>query len=187
MYRSGVCGWWDGWRGDDVPVASGEGGPVTDYKFDPKMLEAAQQEPYDFAAFCESEASKVNCHVVYPESNQLQIDLDSDEAYEQFNKRFCELYRRTVHPAYQLACNPVETPSKSGLPHRHITLTFANKTFTEWERIVMQQMLGSDPIREQMNALRCACGILRPSRLFEPIPMPISVPELGELNEDFLS
>ena len=165
------------------------------FKFDPKMLEAAQQEPYDFAAFCESEAAKANCRVVYPEPNQLQIDLDTEAAFVLHEQRLKELYLRTIYPAYQLACPPVVTPSKSGYPHRHITLTFAdNRVFTEWERIAMQQMLGSDPVREQMNALRCACGIEQPSRLFEPIiiPMPpVAIPAVepaapwfDELDED---
>ena len=132
-----------------------------------KLLEATST-PYNFSAFAETEAEKVGCVVVYPESNQLQIDLDSEEAFVQYEKRLKELYQRTSYPAYQLACDPVVTPSKSGHPHRHITLTFANNVFTEWERIGMQMMLGSDPVRETLNALRLASGVEKPCRLFEP-------------------
>ena len=124
--------------------------------------------PYDFSAFAEVEAEKVGCIVVYPEPNQLQIDLDTEEAFIQHEKRFKELYQRTKHPAYQLKCDPLVKPSKSGYPHRHITLTFNDHVFTEWERIGMQMMLGSDPVRESLNALRLASGVSRPCRFFEP-------------------
>lgn len=133
-------------------------------------LTAAIPPPYDFSAFAEQEAEKVDCVVVYPEPNQLQLDLDSDEAFQLYEKRLKDLYWRTSHPAYQLVCDPVVRPSKSGYPHRHVTLTFANHTFTEWERIGMQMMLGSDPVRESLNALRLASGVQKPCRLFEVKP-----------------
>lgn len=133
---------------------------------------ATLYEPYDFSAHVEQEAERIGCVVVYPESNQLQIDLDTEEAFKQYEKRFKELYHRTVHPAYQLACDPEVHPSKSGYPHRHITLTFVDREFSEWERIAMQMMLGSDPVRESLNALRLASGVKRPCRLFEPKETP---------------
>jgi hypothetical protein len=136
-------------------------------------LLAAQAEatiPYDFSAFAEQEAEKVGCVVVYPEANQLQIDLDTEEAFIQHEKRMMELYQRTVFPAYRLAVPPVVTPSKSGYPHRHITLVFEGRTFNEWERIGMQLALGSDPVREALNALRLATGVKQPCRLFELKP-----------------
>ena len=61
-----------------------------------------------------------------------------------------------------------EAPSKSGLPHRHITITFSkDKIFGEWERIALQFMFGSDPVRESMNVLRAVAGEEKPTRLFE--------------------
>lgn len=124
--------------------------------------------PYEFDAVAGDEAAKVGCYVVYPADNQLQIDIDSDEAFALFEKRMAELYRRTPYPMYQLSHDPVITPSKSGLPHRHVTLTFSMRVFSEWERIGMQLALGSDPTREALNALRLASGIGKPSRFFEP-------------------
>jgi len=106
--------------------------------------------------------------VVYPEPNQLQIDLDSEDAFQAHERLIKEFYQRLPPGEYQMSIPPVVTPSKSGYPHRHITLSFEGRTFTEWERIGMQMMLGSDPVRERLNALRLACGVEKPCRLFEP-------------------
>lgn len=127
--------------------------------------------PYDFSAYAEEEAEKVGCVVVYPEPNQLQIDLDSEEAFTQHERLLLEFFYRGTVVKYTMD-PPVVTPSKSGYPHRHITLSFHDHIFTEWERIGMQMMLGSDPVRERLNALRLASGIDRPCRLFEPKERP---------------
>jgi hypothetical protein len=119
---------------------------------------------YDFDAIAELEAAKVNCKVVYPAPNQLQLDLDSDLAYEYMQRRLEDVENR-LQWEYEIDVRP----SRSGLPHRHVYITVEDKTFDEWERIAMQVMLGSDPVREGLNALRLAAGQERPTRLFEPL------------------
>lgn len=119
-----------------------------------------EKPPYDFNANCEAVAKERGLQVVFPRKNQLQIDVDSEEAFVEFERRlacfaFPQLTRVDV------------VPSASGLPHRHITLSFATRKFSEWERIALQACLGSDPIREFMNAMRFERGEPRPSRLFQ--------------------
>ena len=107
-------------------------------------------------------AARFNCFVVYRESNQLQIDIDSEEAMQ--------IYRRRTAELKELEWEFVESinPSKSNYPHQHITLTF-KKAIGQWKAVALQLMLGSDPMRENMNALRIAAGIENPIRFFQLI------------------
>lgn len=123
---------------------------------------------YDLDVSAEEEAKRFNCSIVIPEPNQLQIDIDSEEAYSVFQKRIFE------YKYYSQLSITIEThPSKSGLPKKHITVTVNDSksnphVFSEWERIALQFALGSDPIRETLNAWRLLRGAENPSRLFEP-------------------
>jgi hypothetical protein len=119
-------------------------------------------DTYDFNRKAEEVAELNGCVVVYPEPNQLQIDLDTDEQYQYYKKRLEDVER-----ILEWDMSVKETPSKSGLPHRHITITVKDKVFTEWERIACQVMLGSDPVREGLNTLRMCYGVENPTRLFE--------------------
>lgn len=109
----------------------------------------------------EKVAAALGLVVVYPKPNELQLDLDSDAAYKLFAKRFAEL---------DLAGKGVTTKtcfSKSGHPHRHVTVVFAaDVVFDEWQRLALQSALGSDPIREYLNTKRLMEGVPHPSRLF---------------------
>lgn len=121
---------------------------------------------YTFSACAEEQAERCGCVVVYPEPNQIQLDLDTDAAFSMYETRMTEFYSQCPDSRFTLACHPAVEPSKSGLPHRHVTLTFCSD-LTELERICLQVMFGSDPIRESLNALRLFGGIERPTRLFE--------------------
>lgn len=119
---------------------------------------------YDFNANAEAEAAKRGCKVVYPLNNQVQLDIDSDKAYEAFQKRLSDL----EHCCPDLEIEIKENPSMSGLPHRHIYITFPGyKYINKWKRIAIQFMLGSDHIRESLNTLRALSGVEDPTRLFE--------------------
>jgi hypothetical protein len=124
----------------------------------------AWERMYDFNRNCE-EVAKINCcRVVYPEPNQLQLDIDSEKSYDDFEKRM-----RSVHRWIEWDMAFDIRPSKSGLPHRHITVTVKNRVFTDSERIAFQLMFGSDPVRESVNAMRCAVGVENPCCLFVPL------------------
>lgn len=135
-------------------------------KFDQDINKNAEfeEKSYNFNEVAEEAAAKKGLIVVLPEPNQLQIDVDSEEAYLEFCKRYQNMdmqYSNYGTPKIK------ETFSNSGPPHRHITLTFENHIFTEWERIALQAVLGSDPIREYLNAKRLIFGEFNPTRLFE--------------------
>lgn len=123
---------------------------------------------YDFDKECFEVAEEKGLRVVFPEANQLQIDLDTTEAYEEFQKRFERWEWKKTHggpPGMRVM------PSVSGLPHLHVTLTFEDRKFTEVERILLQTALGSDPTREFLNAMRYFSGVKKPTRLFERKPL----------------
>lgn len=99
--------------------------------------------------------------VVYPEPNQLLLDLDTDEQYESFQKRIARLFDTNK-------LNIKAAPSASGLPHRHITVTFPTTVqFTNMERIAIQAVLGSDIIREFFSVRRVLQGVATPTKFFE--------------------
>jgi hypothetical protein len=120
---------------------------------------------YDFGRDPEKVAEEIGCVVVYPKPNQLQIDLDSEEALE-----YCSRRLRSVHNQLYWETFIVTKPSNSGLPHRHMTITVQGKEFSDFERVALQMMFGSDPIRESINAMRCAAKIKDPICFFEPKP-----------------
>jgi hypothetical protein len=110
---------------------------------------------YDFETIASSQAYKdaaiLGFEVVLPQDNQLQIDIDDEAAYLVY---LGNLKRYKLH----FDNNPVileETkPSKSGKEgHRHITLTLADPVSNEM-RIMLQALLGSDPVRELLSYIR---------------------------------
>jgi hypothetical protein len=111
----------------------------------------------------EDAASARGCYVVYPKEDELQIDCDSEDAFKEFKKRWEEFESVVTYDVEWRA-----TPSSSGLPHRHITVTAKGRIFSVWERIALQFALGSDPVREKLCVLRYTYGIPEPVRFFEP-------------------
>lgn len=112
-------------------------------------------------------AAKKGLIVVYPKNNQIQIDIDSHEAYTEFQRRLEKLFdgqdsTLSIH-------HTQEFESSSGLPNRHIYITFkGDKKFTAIERIWLQSVLGSDPMRELLDSKRLLMEMTdRPTRLFE--------------------
>lgn len=126
-----------------------------------------EEDLYDLDANADAIAAALGCIVVVPKSNQIQLDIDDAEAYEVFKWRMLgltEVLKRVTGDADVLI---EEHASKSGLPNRHITITFCGLELTEWQRIAMQFMLGSDHRRESINSLRLLLGVPNPTRLFE--------------------
>lgn len=109
-------------------------------------------------------ANNINCEVVYPEPNQLQIDVDSENACAYFWKRLTEIKKDLGW-----VCKVETWSSKSGPPNRHFVVTVKDRQFPIWERIALQTMLGSDPVREGMIAMRHLRGAKFPCRLFKPL------------------
>ena len=85
--------------------------------------------------------------VVYPESNQLQIDIDSDRAFEIF------LEMKHLLDKFFVVRGVTILPSRSGLPKRHITVTLHNP-ITNYQRLALQVMMGSDRVREFLGYIQ---------------------------------
>ena len=81
--------------------------------------------------------AKEDLIIVYPKDDELFLDLDSDKAYGLFQNQL-EMLRKFMN-----VINITVNPSKSGLPHRHVTVQLG-KDLSEAERIALQASLGSD-------------------------------------------
>lgn len=140
---------------------------------------AASMQGYDFDASADLAAQECNCIVVYPESNQLQIDIDSRDELKNFNRRFEEFSK--LWGSQGIGLKKKISKSKSGSGHYHIyislytndldeAMVFTEKplVITETERILYQFALGSDRVRETLNTMRLISGVKAPTRLFEP-------------------
>lgn len=101
--------------------------------------------------------------VVLPDEYTLQLDVDNEETYKMLNKRLELLRHLHYYPSIIK-----DVVSKSGLPHRHIYIK-VSKILTQTERIVIQQYLGSDPIRELLSYVRVTLNDPYPTLLFEPL------------------
>lgn len=103
-------------------------------------------------------------HVVTPQPDELQIDIDSDETYAAYVELLSMLqaFGREVVLI-------TDVPSKSGLPRRHVTLRYP-RNLSELERVAMQACLGSDPKREMFGLLRIETGIEPVTAFFDKNP-----------------
>lgn len=102
-----------------------------------------------------------NCSVVFPEPNQIQLDIDSYDRLQVYRGMFAAMgdFISIPEPEFQ--------SSKSGGSHYHVTVTFP-VDLNEWQRIALQAILGSDPMRELLNALRLMLRGKSESCLFVP-------------------
>ena len=106
-------------------------------------------------------------HVVIPKPNELQIDIDTEQHFENFVcaaeafARNWDEFRDTWIEIHE---------SKSGMPRWHITLTLPFDIDDPWKRIALQACFGSDPIRELLSATRLYQGDIHPTLFVETEP-----------------
>ena len=114
--------------------------------------------------------------VVFPAENELQIDLDSEEAFVKFIGQL------------HLLCGilgvddlPSEGhPSKSGLPKRHATVTLPFNVTAE-QRIVLQVFCGSDQARELINYSALQNGDPTPTLFIERVTASVALDIIKEV------
>jgi hypothetical protein len=83
--------------------------------------------------------------IVYPKSNELFIDIDTEKQWLDFQERMNVYIDHFGNDhTYKLY------PSSSGLPHRHIVVTLPFG-IDDIMRIALQAILGSSPSRECMS------------------------------------
>lgn len=135
-----------------------------DFEFAAVTAKEAYAEAYDPDQAYESYVATVEekgGRVVLPGQQELQIDLDSAEAWETFLAR----WQGFMEPNYP-AAGYVAAPSRSGLPKRHVTVTMPFPV-TEAERIAWQAALGSDWLRELLSLRRLNNGWEHPTLFAE--------------------
>lgn len=117
------------------------------------MLEKSVRKEYQMnstepsSQTAEAKAEATGMKIIYPESNQLQIDIDTPHAMSIF---------RTMEPLinkfYKIIYTEVKN-SKSGYPKQHVTVTMENPV-TNFERIAIQACVGSDRVREFLGVVQ---------------------------------
>jgi hypothetical protein len=98
--------------------------------------------------------------IVLPESNEVFIDIDSEEDYLLYQdqmKILCKMFANVASEEHE---------SRNGLPGRHITL-FMPFELSDAERIGWQASLGSDYKRELLSMIRLTRGDLHPTLFVE--------------------
>ncbi len=108
-------------------------------------------------------AARVGCQVVLPRSNQLFLDLDTDEQFEQFQNRI----NFFIQNEYEITVKT--TRSRNGNRHVIVTLPF---DMTNEQRVILQAALGSDWKREAISAMRSICKADVVSCFFEKVKQP---------------
>ena len=95
--------------------------------------------------------------VLTPYANELFIDIDTDEQYEDMKSRL----RNFPNMMFMTAKITRDVPSMSGLPHRHVTVTLGEDV-DNMTRAAMQMFLCSDPVREILAVRRVLQGVSNP-------------------------
>jgi hypothetical protein len=108
-----------------------------------------------------NQAQMEGLEVVYPQPNELQIDIDNEHSFILFQNQL-QIVQKFVG-----FCRVIEKPSKSGIMGKcHVTLVF-DRTFTDLERIGLQAMLGSDRVRELLSYVQLQNGDEHPTLFLE--------------------
>jgi len=98
--------------------------------------------------------------IVYPEHNQLLIDIDSDEDFQTFKDQF-----KILSEKFKVLWTV--TPSRSKPQGKHIIVTVPGANFSDLERIAFQAVLGSDRKRELLSIFDIIKGDSHPTVFFE--------------------
>jgi hypothetical protein len=124
------------------------------------------------------EAADSGLIVVFPKDNELQLDIDNDEAFALYDS-----VRDIIHHHYTVKNEEIHT-SRSGGEKRHITITLG-RNIDNMERIALQACLGSDRKRELLSIIQEINNDEHPS-LFLEVPGAPNTPRLlteGNPNE----
>ncbi len=127
---------------------------------------------YDWNRIIEQVAEDKDCTILRPKENELFLDFDTEEQWTGMDEKLADLIKDKDCPHAVTVW-----ASQSGAPHRHVIVTFRNKTFTPGQRVLFQMLLGSDPKREFLDARRLFHGVsaenttcfFEPKKTNEPI------------------
>jgi hypothetical protein len=96
-------------------------------------------------------ADQCGCTYREAKDNELFIDLDTEHAYRLYKMVLPLLAKHFPFKDQKI------TPSKQGLPHRHVVITLS-QDYSVITRIGLQASLGSDPLRELLSLRRVENG-----------------------------
>lgn len=98
--------------------------------------------------------------IVRPEPDELQVDIDSAQQLALFHAHAKRLG--------DLVASFKVTPSPSKRPDRHhVTVKLSRAVRDARERVLLQAVLGSDPMRELLSYLRLEAGVGDATIFFE--------------------
>jgi hypothetical protein len=108
--------------------------------------------------------AKGEFEIIFPDDFTILLDIDSEEAYNRYKtmfKKFCEYFA--------LKENGLEEYfSISGPPKRHVIIRIEPPKLNKFQRIALQAILGSDPMKEFYSLERVRQGIENPIFLLKP-------------------
>ncbi len=110
----------------------------------------------------EAIAAAKGLRVVYPASSELQIDIDSTEQLNTFWRLLAVFARNRSVTGVRVS------PSPSGRDGRyHVTVTLGVNLVDAMQRVCLQSLLGSDPVREMLSWERVLNADPHPTLFFE--------------------
>lgn len=110
-----------------------------------------------------AEALSKGCTVRVAERNELLIDIDDEDGWHWFAVNIGKVEEH-------IGCTWAEIPSPSGDPkHKHIVVTL-DREIDNYERIILQSVLGSDRQREALSWIRLINDDPNPTLFYQPEP-----------------
>ena len=134
------------------------------------LKDGSQEDPgYIFEEVAEEEAARRGQIVRYPKRNEIFIDIDEYSQIDIFNKRYCDLL--AIPNSLFDEIKVIHKQSRSGGHHQHLICSLFKEghrvQLTDWQRVALQFVLGSDPIKETLSVYRILAEVKNPSILFE--------------------
>ncbi|MGH7239031.1 MAG: hypothetical protein ACREHG_03085, partial [Candidatus Saccharimonadales bacterium] len=118
-------------------------------------------------------AESMGLIVVFPQDNEIQIDLDNKAAVKEFRRRlgfFKAIHGKLINRVYY-------THSRSG--GTHVTIQLTRPVESKVERIMFQALLGSDAKREMLSLMDLFQAQREPTLFYEKeIPASQATPGL---------
>jgi hypothetical protein len=120
----------------------------------------------DYRGNAEECAARLGRRIVYPQPNELFLDIDDAESMKLFLERMPIMG--------DLIASQKVRPSPSKTPYRfHVTVTLVRPVKDAFERILLQTLLGSDRFHEILSWKAASLGVEKPTLFFElPEPEP---------------
>lgn len=110
----------------------------------------------------DAKAREMGLLVIYPIYDELLLDLDRPSDVALYYERIADL---SEHYPFR---SDLKTTSKNGRTHMYVSLDMPKeRKLTDYERVALQAVLGSDHKREIYNLARIQRGDTHPTVLFE--------------------